>query len=157
MCVTPTQDMIITCGKGGVLNLYNSGTLYKERTLTASPYTSIMDGHMSPIYCIKHHPVDTWNFLSGGWDNTVHFWDRREVNSIKHLSGVHVCGKTIDIDQSTNTILVSPYMILLIIETVQEGFICNLDYREWDIKGWDTEGLPIKYELFFSKLFFAVQ
>ena len=107
VCVTPTQDMIITCGKGGELNLYNSTTLYKERTLMASPYPSKMDGHMSPIYCIKHHPVDTWNFLSGGWDNTVHFWDRREINSIKHLSGVHTCGKTIDIDHSTNTILVS--------------------------------------------------
>jgi len=105
VCVTPTQDMIITCGKGGELNLYNSTTLYKERTLMASPYPSKMDGHMSPIYCIKHHPVDTWNFLSGGWDNTVHFWDRREINSIKHLSGVHTCGKTIDIDHLTNTIL----------------------------------------------------
>ena len=66
-----------------------------------------MDGHRTSVYALKHHPNDIWNFISGGWDDTVQFWDRREKRAIRRLFGPHICGQAIDINKSDNTILVN--------------------------------------------------
>ena len=65
-----------------------------------------MDGHRTAVYALKHHPNETWNFLSGGWDDTVQFWDRRQERATKRIFGPHICGESIDIDPNDQTILV---------------------------------------------------
>jgi hypothetical protein len=36
-------------------------------------------------------------FLSGGWDKTVYFWDRRTKMTINKIFGSYIGGKAIDI------------------------------------------------------------
>lgn len=81
--------------------------MHKIQTCNASPSLSLMDGHRTSVFAIKHHPIDTWNFISGGWDDTVQFWDRREKRAIRRIFGPHICGNSIDINHHDNTILVS--------------------------------------------------
>ena len=45
-----------------------------------------MDGHMSRVYALKFHPSDTKILLSGGWDDTVQFWDTRQRHSIRYVT-----------------------------------------------------------------------
>ena len=37
-----------------------------------------MDGHKSRVFSICSHPTDNNVFVSGGWDDTVQFWDVRQ-------------------------------------------------------------------------------
>lgn len=57
-----------------------------------------IDGHTSRIFTCCFNPRSNHEFLSGGWDDVVHFWDLRQPHAIRHLSGVHVCGDGIDIN-----------------------------------------------------------
>ena len=50
--------------------------------------------------------MDEFSFISGGWDDTVQFWDRREPHAVRRIFGPHICGQAIDINQSGTTILV---------------------------------------------------
>lgn len=56
-----------------------------------------MDGHKNRIHAICSHPNMESVFLTGGWDQTIHYWDERTVHSQKHFSGPHLCGDALDI------------------------------------------------------------
>lgn len=43
--------------------------------------------------------------LTGGWDNTVQFWDVRQGHAVRAIFGPHVCGDAVDISQDGDTIL----------------------------------------------------
>nr|CAD7414029.1 unnamed protein product [Timema cristinae] len=68
--------------------------------LPASDAVNIMDGHTSRVFCARFHPRNNYEFVSGGWDNTIQFWDIRQQFSVRNLGGVHICGNGIDISQS---------------------------------------------------------
>ena len=90
---TPTGDAFITAGNDAQINIYSIHTLQKIMTCEASAAKNIVDGHNSSVYALKHHPNDIWNFISAGWDDTVHFWDRRESRSQRKIFGPHICGQ----------------------------------------------------------------
>jgi COMPASS component SWD3 len=54
-------------------------------------------GHSNRIFSLKFHPDDPNFLISGGWDNTLLFWDTREGKSIGSIYGPSICGDTIDI------------------------------------------------------------
>lgn len=56
-----------------------------------------MDGHKNRIHAIRAHPGMDTLFLTGGWDETVHYWDERVQHSQKHFAGPHLCGDALDI------------------------------------------------------------
>lgn len=51
-----------------------------------------MDGHSSRIFAVSFHPKNPNDFVTGGWDNTVQFWDMRKLNSVRYIPGPHICG-----------------------------------------------------------------
>jgi len=106
---TPTGDAFITAGNDAQINIYSIHTLQKIMTCEASAAKNIVDGHNSSVYALKHHPNDIWNFISAGWDDTVHFWDRRESRSQRKIFGPHICGQAIDIDPIENTVLTASW------------------------------------------------
>lgn len=64
-----------------------------------------MDGHKNRIHAIRSHPEMDTIFLSGGWDETIHYWDERATHSQKHFAGPHLCGDALDIVPDINVIL----------------------------------------------------
>jgi len=103
--LSPDRSALVTTGSDSELHIYDTPTLTRTLTCYASPSHNIMDGHRTSVYAIKHHPVDTWNFISGGWDDTIQFWDRREEHSTRRIFGPHICGQALDVNSKDNTIL----------------------------------------------------
>jgi WD40 repeat protein len=64
-----------------------------------------MDGHKNRIHAIRSHPAMETVFLTGGWDETVHYWDERAPHSQKHFAGPHLCGDALDIIPEHQVIL----------------------------------------------------
>lgn len=46
-----------------------------------------MDGHKARVFAVHFHPADPFTFLSGGWDDTVQYWDVRKQRSFRQVSG----------------------------------------------------------------------
>ena len=42
-----------------------------------------VDGHHSRVFAGIFHPSDPNLFVTGGWDSTVQFWDRRVNTSVR--------------------------------------------------------------------------
>ncbi len=64
-----------------------------------------MDGHKNRIHAIRSHPTMETVFLTGGWDETIHYWDERAPHSQKHFSGPYICGDALDIIEENQVIL----------------------------------------------------
>lgn len=62
------------------------------------------DGHTSRIFAACFHPRNNYELITGGWDDVVQFWDLRQPYAIRHLSGIHMCGEGLDINQRGNEV-----------------------------------------------------
>merc|ERR1712216_552655 len=58
----------------------------------------------------KYHPVMR-GVLTGGWDNTVQFWDLRAGHAVRAILGPHVCGDSVDVSQDGGTILTGSWRV----------------------------------------------
>ncbi|XP_065890492.1 WD repeat-containing protein 38-like isoform X2 [Dysidea avara] len=97
----PDCSTFTTAGADRKLLVYDETTHQLTATLEASINTQVMDGHASRVFSLKYHPTDPHLLISGGWDDTVQFWDTREKHSIRKLSGPHICGDAMDIEPET--------------------------------------------------------
>ncbi|XP_071790081.1 uncharacterized protein [Asterias amurensis] len=98
-------SMYITAGCDEKIYVYDDNTRKRIFTCQPSPSMNVMDGHRSRIFSLKFHPNKSEEFVSGGWDDTVQFWDTRTEHSIRKLIGPHVCGDALDIDPYHNHIV----------------------------------------------------
>jgi len=141
---TPTGDAFITAGNNAQIYIYSIHTLQKIMTCEPSAAKNIVDGHNSSVYALKHHPNDIWNFVSAGWDDTVHFWDRRESRSTRKIFGPHICGQAIDIDPVENTVLTASWR--------RQNGLQLWDYRETKLLKTYEES-PTDYSLYYGAQF----
>jgi len=108
--LSPLQDYLLTGGASENIYLYDVETSSQIRSFAPRLNHSVMDGHRFRIFSIKYHPKYLNLFLSGGWDNTIQFWDTRQPHSIRYISGPHICGGDgIDVDPEYNHILTSSW------------------------------------------------
>ncbi|KAK6467596.1 WD repeat-containing protein 78-like [Huso huso] len=105
LSLSPSGDRFITAGSDCQLHLYDTETRQRIHTCRASHSMSLMDGHRFRVFAVTFHPEKEDEFISGGWDNTVQFWDSKQQHSVRKLSGPHICGDALQIDPSTNQIL----------------------------------------------------
>ncbi|KAI8923733.1 quinon protein alcohol dehydrogenase-like superfamily [Entophlyctis helioformis] len=61
------------------------------------------------IFCAKFHPRDRNMIISGGWDNTLQIWDQRVNYSVRSIYGPHICGDSIDFDDTGDRVLTGSY------------------------------------------------
>ncbi|XP_074643371.1 periodic tryptophan protein 2 homolog [Tubulanus polymorphus] len=97
----PEGDRFITAGASMEIPIYDTKTKQCIRICQPSDSRNIMNGHRSRIFAVQYHPNISGLFISGGWDDTIQFWDEREQHSIRKISGVngpHICGDAMDID-----------------------------------------------------------
>lgn len=69
-----------------------------------------MDGHNNRVFSASFHPRQENEFISGGWDSTVQFWDMRHEHAVRHISDVYMCGDGLDINRNGNQILACAWM-----------------------------------------------
>lgn len=94
-----------------------------------------MDGHKNRIHAIRSHPEMETIFLSGGWDETIHYWDERAIHSQKHFAGPHLCGDSLDINVEDNVIITGSWRRHSTLEVRVEAtmrIITSLFRQIWD-------------------------
>jgi len=61
-------------------------TRKSERRACCSGNFDRVDGHHNRVFAGIGHPTDPNVFVTGGWDNTVQFWDTRTQGSARFVS-----------------------------------------------------------------------
>jgi WD40 repeat protein len=89
-----------TAGKDSKVRVYDEVTKTNEATLYggSGDFTA---GHSSRIFSLKNVPGNPFLMVTGGWDNTIQFWDTRVSHSVRSLYGPHVCGDSVDVHDNT--------------------------------------------------------
>lgn len=103
--ISKDAKSMVTVGSSNEMRIYDIGTAKQVKVCEPSPNVLVMDGHQGRVFSVKHHPKQDYFFISGGWDNTVQFWDERVERSTGHIFGPHICGEGLDIDATFNHIL----------------------------------------------------
>ncbi|KAJ7313890.1 hypothetical protein JRQ81_005668 [Phrynocephalus forsythii] len=101
----PSGSRFITGGAGAGIYMYDTQTWEKVQTFQPSDSPNVMDGHTSRVYALTFFPENDERFVSGGWDDTVQFWNIQTTHSIRRISGPHVCGDAVSIDKSGTQLL----------------------------------------------------
>ncbi|XP_043677483.1 uncharacterized protein LOC122633550 isoform X1 [Vespula pensylvanica] len=126
----PNEPKFVTVGDDTNIYLYNEETKVQERVFHArypfvptsrffwkterkkkkrkylkefifvSEIAERMDGHKSRVFAACFNPKSAHEIISGGWDDTIMFWDTRQPYALRYISGVHICGDGIDISQN---------------------------------------------------------
>ncbi|XP_043523974.1 uncharacterized protein LOC122536024 [Frieseomelitta varia] len=95
----------VTVGDDAKVILYDEETKTQERVFHASESLEVMDGHKSRVFGACFNPKSAHELISGGWDNTIQFWDTRQPYALRRISGVHLCGDALDISRNGKEIL----------------------------------------------------
>lgn len=103
-------------------------------------------GHSNHIFSLKCHPAQSHLLFTGGWDNTVQFWDIRMEKSFRSLSNCFICGDTLDFDSSNDQLMTGSHR-------------SNEALQIWDFgTGTLVENVSCRTEhLDTSSMFFAAQ
>ena len=91
-------------GRDIAIKIYDENTKALKTRLAA--VAGLTMGHSNRVFSVRY-TEDPNVLVSGGWDNTVHFWDLRDSHSIGYILGPHICGDSIDV--RGNTILTGSY------------------------------------------------
>lgn len=86
-----------TAGKDACVRIYDEETNSLEATLRGGNNLTTA-GHANRIFSVIWAPFDENVLLSGGWDNTVQIWDRRQKHAVRRIFGPHICGDALDVD-----------------------------------------------------------
>ncbi|KAJ3107189.1 hypothetical protein HDU97_004609 [Phlyctochytrium planicorne] len=109
-CVTysPGGGKFATASSDCTVRVFDGVSMQCEAAMSTGRegYTA---GHSSKVFSVKFHPNDPNILVSGGWDNTLQMWDLRVGHSIRSIYGPHICGDSLDIDDTGERILTGSY------------------------------------------------
>jgi WD40 repeat protein len=103
--INSIASKFLTAGSDTIINLYDMETKTLVNQLEPSDAKDQHDGHRMRIFALCYHPNHPNVFISGGWDDTVQFWDDRETHAFRKIYGPHICGDALDIDGYHNHVL----------------------------------------------------
>ncbi|GFQ77941.1 WD_REPEATS_REGION domain-containing protein [Trichonephila clavata] len=78
-------------GSDAKIQLHDTESGREIEVLQGTLDPEVMDGHTDRVYALRYHPTNFNDLLSGGWDDTVQFWDVRYPYSKKKINGPHIC------------------------------------------------------------------
>mmetsp|Transcript_38046 Transcript_38046/g.89007 ORF Transcript_38046/g.89007 Transcript_38046/m.89007 type:complete len:366 (+) Transcript_38046:91-1188(+) len=111
-CIDYVADgsQFATAGKKREIRVYDESTKRLSQVLEGGDAVNT-PGHSNRVFALKYHPV-MWSVLvTGGWDNTVQFWDLRVGHAVRAIFGPHICGDAVDISQDGNTLLTGSWRL----------------------------------------------
>ncbi|XP_067929994.1 WD repeat-containing protein 5B-like [Watersipora subatra] len=103
--LTLTGERMAIGGADPAINVYDTVTKKKVVTLEPSDSRDVMNGHRLRVFAVQYHPNDTHMLISGGWDDTIQFWDDRTPHAVRRIYGPHICGDALDIDGVHNHVI----------------------------------------------------
>ncbi len=97
MCMDYNSDgtLFVTAGNDRKVRLYDDNM--KSVISVMKPGGLNHPGHSNRIFSICFHLGFSGLLASGGWDNTVQFYDIRSGTITNSLYGPHICGDAIDL------------------------------------------------------------
>jgi WD40 repeat protein len=89
----------VTAGKDTAVRVYDEATKTVLLNMQGGKGYGIdtAPGHSNRIFSVRIFPDDENMVISGGWDNTVQFWDMRVGYAVRSIFGPHICGDSLDI------------------------------------------------------------
>ncbi|KAF4654305.1 hypothetical protein FOL47_010038 [Perkinsus chesapeaki] len=111
-CVDYSVDgsQFATAGRERGVTVYDENTKAKIAPLRGGDSLHT-PGHSNRVFSLKYHPTDPNVIITGGWDNTVQFWDVRKGYSVRSIFGPHICGDSVDITNDGKRILTGSWRI----------------------------------------------
>jgi len=104
ICFNPFESKFAASANNKIY-IYDEKLGTASGTLCSSPDAKKMDGHTSKIFQVLYHPFQRHMLLSGGWDNTILLWDERAPHATGRISGPHICGRSMDIDNNNHLLV----------------------------------------------------
>jgi WD40 repeat protein len=99
-----------TAGKKREVRVYDEATKRLSQVLEGGDSVNT-PGHSNRIFSLKYHPTMRNVVVTGGWDNTVQFWDLRKGHAVRSIFGPHICGDAVDINPDGTTILTGSWRV----------------------------------------------
>jgi hypothetical protein len=98
MCLDFNRDgnLFATGGSDKLVRLYDDNT--KTLVTTMKQTTFFLPGHSNRVFCVNFHNDNINLLASGGWDNTIQFYDVRQGSISNSIYGPHICGDSIDMN-----------------------------------------------------------
>jgi len=96
MCMdySPDGTVFCTAGNDRQVRLYNEDR--KELLGTMKQGGMFNPGHSNRVFSVCFHRGFTGLLASGGWDNTVQFYDLKSQTITNSIYGPHICGDALD-------------------------------------------------------------
>ncbi len=96
MCLdySPDGALFATAGNDRLLRLYDDNM--KSVVTVMKPGGLNKPGHSNRIFAVCFHRGFLGMMASGGWDNTIQFYDVRSGTISNSIFGPHICGDAID-------------------------------------------------------------
>lgn len=137
MCIDYNRDgnIFATGGNDMIVRLYDDNT--KSIITEMKPSGFDNPGHSNRIFSLNFHKENQNLLTSGGWDNTVQFYDVRAGTIVNSLYGPHLCGDALDTKGDymltgswslENQIQIWDIRTLKLVETVSWGDINGSTY-----------------------------
>ncbi|XP_063286950.1 uncharacterized WD repeat-containing protein alr2800-like [Pelobates fuscus] len=109
IAINPSGSHFLTAGSSDDILVYDTESMTCVNICQPSSSLSVMDGHRSRIFGLSFNPNSEEEFISGGWDDTIQFWNIHQQHSLRKICGPHVCGDSLHIDPVTNQILIGSW------------------------------------------------
>mmetsp|Transcript_77604 Transcript_77604/g.207371 ORF Transcript_77604/g.207371 Transcript_77604/m.207371 type:complete len:349 (-) Transcript_77604:123-1169(-) len=111
-CIDYVADgsQFATSGKDRTVKVYDEATKRLCGTLQGGDSIST-PGHSNRVFSLRYHPQQKNVIVTGGWDNTVQFWDVRKGHAVRSIFGPHICGDAVDISSDGNVLLTGSWRI----------------------------------------------
>ncbi|EER17247.1 wd-repeat protein, putative [Perkinsus marinus ATCC 50983] len=107
---SPDGSQFATAGRERGVAVYDENTKALITTLKGGDSLHT-PGHSNRVFSLKYHPEDPNVIITGGWDNTVQFWDIRKGHSVRSIFGPHICGDSVDITNDGKRILTGSWRV----------------------------------------------
>lgn len=100
MCIDYNRDgsLFAAAGYDKKVKLYDEQMKVHINTMKSGSFSQ--PGHSNRIFSVCFHKTKSNLLASGGWDNTVQFYDLKSCQIINSIFGPHVCGDAIDFKEN---------------------------------------------------------
>ena len=88
-------------GRDRIIKVYDVKTAEIQRRLFKRMNYEASNGHINRINALHYNKFNSHMLISGGWDDTLQFWDLRMNESIHTILGPHCFSDSIDVYDHT--------------------------------------------------------